>query len=220
MNQPNPTRRRFLQGATTVAAALLVPQYADAVPSRPGATSANGWPIAALKESRIEGSNLTMLALPGPVTVLLTHLVRRYLYEIDHTVAQHELLGGNAAVQRGGAIHASTYRSGTALAIRPAWYPVGVAGGYCARDTMVLRDILADFNGVLRWGGDMRPAYEAHFQIDVPPSNPTLQLTAAQIATWNQTPGRGAGVLVDPATPTRRNRALALTSQQQPRQGP
>jgi hypothetical protein len=182
-----PTRRRFLQGATAVAAGLLLPQHAAA---------AQG-----LRESRIEGSNLTMLALPGPVTVLLTHLVRRYLYEIDHTVAPHEFRTG--------------YRSGTALAIRPVWYPVGVAGGYCPRDLTVLRDILADFDGVVRWGGDLRPVNEAWFQIDVPAGHPALHRIAARIASWNQAPDHGAGVLVDPATPSRRSRALALASRQE-----
>jgi hypothetical protein len=190
MNQSTPTRRRFLQGATTVAAALLVPRPANAAPT--------SRPTAALQENRIEGSNLTMLALPGAASVLLTHLVRRYLYEIDHTVTQHELVSGN----------------GTAIAIRPAWYPTGVSGGYCQRDTVVLRDILADFNGVVRWGGDRRPANESSFQIDDVLSNPALDRIAAQIATWNHTPGLGAGALVDPTVPTRRRRALALAAQQ------
>lgn len=66
----------------------------------------------------------------------------------------------------------------------------------------------------MRWGADLDPVDEAHFQIDVPPGDPRLRALAAKIRGWAERPGAGAGVLRDPQTPVRRRRALALQRHQ------
>lgn len=67
--------------------------------------------------------------------------------------------------------HESNYSSETAIAIRPNTYPLGISGGLFPHELIVIRDILAEYDGVVRWGGDERVPKESHFQVDVPPGD-------------------------------------------------
>lgn len=58
---------------------------------------------------------------------------------------------------------------------------------------MVVRDILADCEGVVRWGGDEEVPKESHFQIDVGPTDARLKAVAAKVGGWADSPGLGAG---------------------------
>lgn len=60
--------------------------------------------------------------------------------------------------------------SGTAIAIHPVLYPDGSKDGFFPHETVVVQDILADCEGVVRWGGDEKVSMESHFQVDVPPA--------------------------------------------------
>ncbi len=53
--------------------------------------------------------------------------------------------------------------------------------------------ILADLQGVVRWGGDTESPKESVFFIDVPPGSAKLALVAETLRQWNITPGKGAG---------------------------
>lgn len=66
---------------------------------------------------------------------------------------------------------------------------------------------MADTGGVVRWGGDDRRPYEGLFYLTVRPGDPRLTQVATKIRTWDETPGLGAGVLVDLTQPSRRRRA-------------
>ncbi|MFF5051309.1 hypothetical protein ACFY2P_32015, partial [[Kitasatospora] papulosa] len=76
-------------GATTALAGLPGTAYAAAAGAptgrrRPGAKSANGWPV--LDEAEllpIEGSGRSVRLAGGDAAVILLHVARRFHYEID-----------------------------------------------------------------------------------------------------------------------------------------
>jgi hypothetical protein len=92
----------------------------------------------------------------------------------------------------------SNLASGTAVQIRPGFYPSGRRGGFFPNQLVVVRDILVDCEGVVRWGGDDDKPDEALFYLDVPPGDERLARTANTIRRWVATPGEGAGAGVDP----------------------
>ncbi|WP_370531776.1 hypothetical protein [Streptomyces venezuelae] len=101
--------------------------------------------------------------------------------------------------------------SGTAVVIRPGSYPAGARGTFTAGQLLVLRDILADTEGVVRWGGDDRRPYEGLFYLDVQPGDVRLARVAATVRAWAETPSAGAGVVPDVTEPARRRRAARFS---------
>lgn len=156
---------------------------------------------------------MVLVAPPDQAATVLVHVARRFHYEIgDLTTGDICSYITNRVVV---APFESNYLSGTAIAIRPGYYPAGSAGNLFPTELVVVRDILAECEGVVRWGGDDRSCpKESHFQIDVPPNDPALKRVAAKIAGWNAKPGRGAGVLIDPLTTERRGAAATLGRRQ------
>ncbi|MCX4905754.1 hypothetical protein [Streptomyces sp. NBC_00878] len=147
------------------------------------------------------------------VETVLVHVVRRFHYEID-TLRKGEVLGWRepGSVRKG--LAESNLASGTAVRIRPGSYPSGAHGGFYPMEELVIRDILADCEGVVRWGGDDARPDESLFYIDVPPGDERLTRVAMKLRAWAYTPGKGAGVLIDPLQPQRRKAAERLAGQQ------
>ncbi|PKV87528.1 hypothetical protein [Streptomyces sp. TLI_146] len=225
-------RRRFLVAGAGVAggAALVaggmsgtaVAAPAPAVPAVPavpaakewqGRASANGWPVvAAVPSHRVEGAGgLSFTALDGDVATVLTHVVRRYHYEI-HTLGAGEVTGHTGA-RAVAAPYESNYLSGTAVAIRSPQYPVRARNGFFPQELVIVRDILADLEGVVKWGGDESTPKESHFQIDVRPGDSGLRRVAAKLRGWESRPGSGAGA-IDALAPGRVRAAKALAARQ------
>ncbi|MCD7445279.1 hypothetical protein K4B79_44755 [Streptomyces lincolnensis] len=186
-----------------------------------GRPSANGWEME--KEIDGDGSIRTteIMGTRGPLTVavragdpetVLIHVIRRFHYEVDTLGLPGEpqpVEGWTAPSKvRDSRLPESGRASGTAVVIRPGSYPPGARGNFTAGQVLVIRDILADTEGVVRWGGDDRRPYEGLFHLAVGPDDPRLVSVAARIRAWNETPGRGSGVLVDMAQPSRRRRAV------------
>ncbi|WFE26750.1 hypothetical protein O7623_26275 [Solwaraspora sp. WMMD791] len=182
---------------------------AGAAPPDPTATS---WPTVdagQITPVRIEGSDATVLLVGGAVATVLRHVARRFHYEVA------PLGDGDASGWQptGSAAH----RSGTAIALHPARYPAGVTGGLFPTQLIVVRDILAECAGVVRWGGDDRQTpQEGHFRIDVPPGDRRLAMVAAAVDA-RRGPGAGAGSSPDPLVPGRRAAARTLESLQRRR---
>jgi hypothetical protein len=76
-----------------------------------------------------------------------------------------------------------------------------------ASERIVVADILADCEGVVPWGGDLKPVKRSHFHVGVKPGDPRLKRLAARIRGWNGTPGEGAGS-IDAFAPARRRIAV------------
>jgi hypothetical protein len=223
---PNASRRQLLAGVvggTTVSGAVMGadPARATAAPGAPsgmnwaGARSQNGWSLVSPGQVRrlvVEGSDAAVALLPGDVSVILMHVARRFHYEVS------TLRGGDVhghVTGRGlAAPDESNYLSGTAIAIRPGQFPAGSGGNLFRPQLIVVRDVLAECAGVVRWGGDDRRPKEGHFQIDVPPGDPGLRRVAARITAWREARGRGAGTPIDSTDPARRRAAVALQRRQ------
>ncbi|MBQ0829321.1 hypothetical protein [Streptomyces tagetis] len=183
--------------------------------------SANGWEIentvdqdGTIYTRPVPGVPLSgvQVRLGDPEEVLV-HVVQRYHYEID-ALRDGDVIGWRAPGQIRKNRPESNQASGTAVQIRPNFYPVGVTGGFFPQQVTVVRDILAELNGVVRWGGDDRTPDESLFYLTVKPEDPRLAKAAQKIRTWRATPGRGAGTPVDITSPIRREAARALESRQ------
>ncbi|WDZ86767.1 M15 family metallopeptidase [Micromonospora cathayae] len=232
-HSPHWARRRFLV-TVGVAAAGTVAISAAAAPAEatPGdghpastdrprtmwgrASSENGWPVVtsnAAPVHRIEGSNATVTLLPGAVATVLLYVARRFHYEIDELT--HESVIGHLTGRGILAPYESNHLSGTAIAIMPNRFPTDARGGLFPHELAVVRDILTECEGVVRWGGDHRGhPKEGHFQIDVRPSDARLRQLARRVRQREDTPGRGAGSPIDVFSPTRQQAAKALAARQ------
>jgi hypothetical protein len=94
--------------------------------------------VPAIRPIAVEGTGLTVRLLAGPAATMLVYAARRFHYEIE-TLGAGDLVGDP---------------TGTAIDIRPGFYPAGVTGGFLPHQLVVIRDILAECDGLLRWGGD------------------------------------------------------------------
>jgi hypothetical protein len=174
----------------------------------------NGWPVCGeVPEIPVAGTNLSVRVLPGTAATVLLHCLRRYHYEIDDGIGPEEVIG-HSTDRAVTAAFESNHLSGTAIAIRPNRYPVGTSGGFSRGEQLVIRDILAECEGVVRWGGDTNPVKESHFQLDIGPDDPIGPQVAARIDQWAGTPGLGAGAPVNPLDPARRRIAAELERRQ------
>lgn len=191
------------QGPTAPAAGPTEPAAEARARVFTGMPSANGWEMekgsdigGSVWTRPIPGSPVTAQLRLGDVAVVLVHVVRRFHYEIG-TLQRGEVIGFKSPDGLTG--HESNHASGTAIDIRPGWYPPGASGGFTMHELAVLRDVLADCDGVVGWGGDLAVSDEGHFQIQVGPDDPRLAGVAAKIRDWNSRPGSGAGVLYQSA---------------------
>ncbi|AWT47716.1 hypothetical protein DMT42_21385 [Streptomyces actuosus] len=185
---------------------------------RTGRPSANGWQMQKAVDAdgdivttSVPGTGLTVALRMGDTATLLVHVARRFHYEVDAlgTGGEPNSLEGWVAPSavRDSRRPESNQASGTAVVIRPGSYPVGVRDCFTEGQRLVFRDILADTEGVVRWGGDDRRPYEGLFYLDVPPGDARLARVAAKIRRWNEVPGAGAGLVPDVTEPARRLRA-------------
>jgi hypothetical protein len=214
---PYLSRRQLLAtgvgfGAVVVAG-LQVPAAAEAGLSND--TTENGWPVIQdTREYRVEGSNVSVRLLKDDAAFVLLYVARRFHYEIDalRTDVPNEITG-HTLVPAAAQPYESNYASGTAISIRPDLYPRGVSGGFFPHELTVIRDILAQCGGAVRWGGDELIPKESHFQIDLPPADDRIGRLSTKIGSWNRTPGMGAGAQ-DPFRPERIKAARRLQQQQ------
>ncbi|MFJ6727162.1 hypothetical protein ACIQPQ_19885 [Streptomyces sp. NPDC091281] len=183
--------------------------------------SPNGWEMekvidggGSIATRPVPGTPLTGVAVrTGDVETVLVHVIRRFHYEVGE-VRTGEVTGweGPGTVRKGRT--EGNLASGTAVRIRPAFYPPGSRGGFFAPELTVIRDVLAELDGVVRWGGDDRHVDESLFSIDVKPGDPLLAEVAGRIRGWNLTPGQGAGTPVDVQAAERRRAARNLERRQ------
>lgn len=182
-----------------------------------GIPSKNGWEMEKVANDHgniytrpVPGTPLDGVAVRmGDVETVLVHLTRRFHYEIDE-LRRGDVVGWRSpgTVRKG--LPESNLASGTAVQIRPGHYPAGMRGGFFPQQQMVIRDILAELDGVVRWGGDDRKVNEALFYVDVKPGDSRLPKVASRIRDWQDESGQGAGSPVDVNSRPRRNAAKAL----------
>lgn len=210
-------RRTLLLGAGATAALVALPCPAQAAAADAAANtktwsadhSDNGWPIdvEAIEPFRIEGSPATVRLHPAAAAILL-HVARRWHYEVSPLRGAKDVLG-HRTDRAVAAVFESNYLSGTAIALP------GAGDGMWPHQTAIVRDILADCDGVVRWGADLSPASECHFQIDVKPDSRTLaRLNGNFRGRSVRVSGPRVGAPDDPSTPERRAQARRLAQAQ------
>ncbi|MEU7588177.1 hypothetical protein AB0A95_17980 [Micromonospora sp. NPDC049230] len=177
------SRRSLLTAAALAGsvAAVAPAASAAAAPRRwTKARSANGWPITERTAwYSIEGSGLRVRLAAGAPAAILVYVARRLHYELDQ-LSPGDVVGVPAS-KTVTEDYESNGLSGTAVTFRARAYPLGVTGGFYEAELVVIRDILAELDGVVAWGGDFRRPKEAHFQIAHGPGHPALLLTASRV---------------------------------------
>jgi hypothetical protein len=189
-----------------------------------GLTSTNGWEMERVVDDHgsiytrpVPGTPLDGLQVRiGDVDVVLVHLVRRFHYEIDE-LRRGEVVGWCPPAKVRRRRPESALASGTAVRIRPGHCPVGSRGNLHDLEVAVVRDILAELDGVVRWGGDYQVPEESLFYLDVPPGDERLAAVATRIRGWRDEADSGAGTPVDVTSPDRRRAARALELRQRTR---
>ncbi|MGN9816998.1 hypothetical protein ACTMUQ_16855 [Streptomyces sp. SD11] len=227
-------RRTVLTHAGVVTAAVavssLVPGAAIAAPlkaSKPekaaqsaAPASANGWPLE--KESNhvstvwtrtVSGTGLSIDIRIGDAEAILLHVVRRFHYEVEQ-LHHMDLVGWQAIESLDKKLPESNLASGTAVRVRPG---AASKGGLFPLQETVLRDILADCDGVVRWGGDDSHVDESLFYLDRGPVDPQVRELADRLRKGETTPGQGAGKAVNVMADSRRSRAKHLAEEQRER---
>ncbi|WP_062014044.1 hypothetical protein [Streptomyces hygroscopicus] len=159
----------------------------------------------------VPGTGLNVSVRKGDIATVLVHVIRRFHYEVD-TLGLHgepnPIEGWMApSAVRDSRLPEANQASGTAVVIRPGSYPPGVRGSFTTGQQLIIRDIIADTEGVVRWGGEDRRAYEGLFYLTVPPGDARLERVAAKVGTWGAIPGAGAGTVPDVTDPSRLRRA-------------
>ena len=196
----------FLPTMAAPAAAVSVPRElldidTDAI-ERPfpflETRSSNGWFMEAGSDAggtiwttAVQGIRSKMAVRVGDVETVFNHLVRRYHYEVD-TLNEAEIV---VFKDFKGALseYESNHASGTAIDIRPGWFPLGSSDGFGEVQLGTLKNILEEFDGIVVWGGNFDVPDQGHFEIAVPPEDSRLQAIANAIREENSDLGRGAG---------------------------
>lgn len=194
---PNVSRRTVLAAGSLTASLLALSQVAAQAEPQGSLTkrwtskkSQNGWPILSTGTwHRIEGTNVSVqLGEVSTATIILLHVARRYSYEIE-TLREDEVRG---FVDSGTVQHdfESNYLSGTAIGLRPALYPTGVANLLYPRELVIVQDIIEEMADVVIWGGTMSVINESHFEIALPPNHPRINQVADYLMSEENTPSR------------------------------
>lgn len=209
-----------MTSAAVIGAAAAVGSFVPgtaAAATRDGArklpVSANGWTIE--KEANhvstvwtrpVAGTGLEVDVRIGDVEAILLHVTRRFHYEVEQ-LQRVDLAGWQEAGKLRKGLPESNLASGTAVRIRPG---ASAEGGLFPQQEIVLRDILADCEGVVRWGGDDSEVDESLFYVDAGPDDERVAKLGERFREWDTTPGLGAGSAVDVQSSSRRGRAERL----------
>ncbi|WP_260635204.1 hypothetical protein [Streptomyces angustmyceticus] len=219
MNQPGLSRRRFVGATSGVAAAATLVNLGGAdcasadTRAWKGPVSKNRWPVLDEATSfSIEGSGQEVSLAEGDAATILLNVARRFHYEIDSLRVGdvHGWIRDHTATET----YESNYLSGSALAIRPVDYPVGAKGNLYPNELVIIRDILAELDGVVAWGGDFNRPKESHFEIALRPGHPRLKGVARKIREWNSGPGDNGAGTIDAFDPRRRSAAHTFLQRQ------
>lgn len=151
--------------------------------------SQNGWStLASSLSSDLKAlSWITGRVRAGAVHTLFDLFCERFNKEVEQITHAHSW--GYAARAIRGSTVTSNHASGTAIDLNAPKHPLGMSGTFTAPQRTALRRILADFDGVIRWGGDYAGRKdEMHFEINAPAgkvSAAVAKLSTAKPVTLN-----------------------------------
>lgn len=103
----------------------------------------------------------------GSAGYVLQHFARRF-HERVEPLGRTETFGYNKR-RISGTSEWSNHASATAEDLNSSQHPYGKVGTFTERQVRILRDLLDDYDDVIRWGGDYRYSKdEMHFEINEP----------------------------------------------------
>jgi len=180
-----------------------------------GEVSANGWRIdpSSVTIHHVQGSAASLGLRRGDAGAVLLHVARRWHYEIAALdTGEGGGATGHTTRRTVGADFESNHLSGTAVALHPTAYPLNGSEGLWPYQESIVRDILADCDGTVVWGGDLTPVKVSHFHIAARPGDRALARVAARLDSVRITARRAqtAGAVADPAAPSRRAKVRSL----------
>jgi len=182
-DQKNPIISR--RSAVCGAAAILAAAGFGVVAAAPAlaATSQNGWPAAKdtpLQKLTVGAASFAPGVRKGDVHTILGYVARRFNSEVEKLVK--DTCWGFAYRDISGSTDLSNHASGTAIDCNAPQHPLGKAGTFSAAQVKAIHKIIADCNGVVRWGGDYNGRKdEMHFEINVPPGNAKIAALVKKI---------------------------------------
>jgi hypothetical protein len=184
-------RRTVLTLGVGAAAAAVLPRPDAAFAAEKTAGKAAGKAVGRIVPVTVEGTGISVRLAAGAAATVLVYVARRFHYEID-TLRAGDLVADP---------------SGVAIDIRPGFYPAGVTGGFLPYQLIVIRDILAQCDGLVRWGGDSQPASEGRFELVEPATDPKIGALAKRLGLRSERPGAG---MAKPFTAARIKKAETL----------
>lgn len=118
----------------------------------------------------VPGANLKIALRKGDASVILLEYLRRYNLEVEPLSHNPQDLWGYAErTIRGSATVLSNHSSGTAVDHRAMAHPLGVKNTFTAAKKAALLNLLAWFEGAIRWGGSYSGRVdEMHTELDGP----------------------------------------------------
>ena len=154
------------------------------LPSAP--TSYNGWPVGTpssvigVQDYTVAGTDIVLPVKSGDVAWVLMTVANRFNAEVQPLVP-----GQNWGYDYRADVNStnwwSCHASGTAIDLNAVLHPNHAAGTFTAAQVLKIRKILADCNGVVAWGADFNTPDEMHYEINVPPGDPSLPALVAKI---------------------------------------
>lgn len=129
-------------------------------------TSQNGWPVVTDPNTLTPLSWVTGRVRSGAVHAVFNELCRRFNAEVENITKAHSW-GWAYRPVRGASGGYSNHASGTAIDLNAPRHPLGAGGTFTPHQANVIRGILKDLGGVIRWGGDYQNRADAmHFEVN------------------------------------------------------
>lgn len=158
-------------------------------------TSYNGWPVGTpgsvigVQNFLIPGTAFVLPIRSGDVATVLLYVASRFNREVEPLEAG-QLFGYDYRRNVNNPSVWSNHASGTAIDLNADLHPNSVKNTFTAAQVAAIHRIVTDCDGVIFWGGDYTGTVDAmHFEINVPPGDPSLPALAAKIDDA-ATPGR------------------------------
>lgn len=127
--------------------------------------SQNGWSAYTSSAGLVPLSWITGRVRPGDVHAIFDYLCRRFNAEVEPIIQGHSWGWAYRPIR--GATTTSNHASATAIDINAPAHPLGKRNTFTAAQVRAIRAILADLDGVIRWGGDYAGrADEMHFEVN------------------------------------------------------
>jgi hypothetical protein len=130
-------------------------------------TSQNGWPIDPARASRnVPGTGVNLVVVDGPGGDILLYVATQFNQRVEGLDTSPPDDWGYAHRVIAGTSTWSNHASATAIDLNATRHPQGRRGTFTAGQVQVIRQILAECQGLIRWGGDYSGTVdEMHWEI-------------------------------------------------------